>query len=277
MNAIDPKMKISEILKMYPETLNIFRFYNMKCAEDNDYADKTLEENFVFEKVNFVNVLSQLDKIVHKQKPEIDTKKQQNSISDNRTEHGVCEVCGKTSKLYKIEVLLAKKDDKMQFKKIRFYECKACLKGSWVYWLLITLVLVFLIIPIVLLYDWLISSGLQSGTAWKLIGLILLIIVPLSIKSISYISRSPIKYMDLEAIRNLLQEGYYIAYVHSKHLDMLSGDIALSKHHGIVHLAGSKSYYYSEGFQKKCTTQVKENDIIWTMPLKAAFIKASQA
>ena len=67
MNAIDPKMKVSEILKMYPETQSVFHSFNMKCAENNsDYADKTLEENIYEERVNFMDVFSRLDKIIHK-------------------------------------------------------------------------------------------------------------------------------------------------------------------------------------------------------------------
>jgi hypothetical protein len=62
MNTIDPKMKISEILKTYPETLSVFRFFNMKCAEDDSYADKTLEENIAIEQVNFIDVLFRLIK-----------------------------------------------------------------------------------------------------------------------------------------------------------------------------------------------------------------------
>ena len=90
MNAIDPKMKVSEILTMYPETLSVFRSFNMKCAEDSSYAEKTLEENLSIEIVNFIDVLSQLDKIVHKQKQEIKSlvnesaKMNENLLKDNK-------------------------------------------------------------------------------------------------------------------------------------------------------------------------------------------------
>ncbi|MDR1348830.1 MAG: DUF1858 domain-containing protein [Prevotellaceae bacterium] len=275
MNVIEPKMKVSEILETYPETLSIFRSFNMKCAEEDSYADKTLEENIFIEQVNFIDILSRLDKTVHKQKQGAKPIRKQNNNSHNRIKYAVCDVCGKTSNLHKLEVLFAKKDANPQFKKIKFYEYKACLKGSWTYWLLIVLVLLFLTASAIPLYEWFISSGLKSATAWKLISFILLIVTMFLIKGISYISRSPVGYMNMETVRNLLNEGYSVAYVCSKISDMLNGDIALSKYQGVIHLTGSTSYHYSEGFQKKCTTSIKGNDIIWKMPLKIAFVKAS--
>lgn len=65
MQTLDPKMKVSEILKTYPETLSVFHFYNMKCAYDSNYADKTLEENFIIEQVNFMDLLSRLNKVIN--------------------------------------------------------------------------------------------------------------------------------------------------------------------------------------------------------------------
>jgi hypothetical protein len=64
MQSIDPKMTVTEILKMYPETLSVFRSFNMKCAEDNSYAEKTLEDNLIVEQISFIDVFSELDKKV---------------------------------------------------------------------------------------------------------------------------------------------------------------------------------------------------------------------
>ncbi|MDR3268181.1 MAG: DUF1858 domain-containing protein [Tannerella sp.] len=62
MASIDPKMTVAEILKQYPETVSVFQSFHMKCAEDKDYADKSLEENMSLEKVNFMDVFLLHDK-----------------------------------------------------------------------------------------------------------------------------------------------------------------------------------------------------------------------
>jgi len=71
MNSIDPKMTVSEILKQYPETLPVFREFGMKCADDSSYAAKTLEDNFIIEKVNFMDLLNRLNKAVNPAKPHL--------------------------------------------------------------------------------------------------------------------------------------------------------------------------------------------------------------
>ena len=65
MNTIDPKMTVSEIVDKYPETIAVFRDFGMKCADDSGYAAKTLEENFMIEKVNFMDLLGRLNKTVN--------------------------------------------------------------------------------------------------------------------------------------------------------------------------------------------------------------------
>ena len=62
---IDPKMPVSEILDKYPETIAVFRDFGMRCADDSSYAAKTLEENFMTEKVNFMDLLGRLNKAVN--------------------------------------------------------------------------------------------------------------------------------------------------------------------------------------------------------------------
>ena len=65
MNTIDPKMTVSEILDKYPETIAVFRDFGMKCADDSDFAAKTLEENFITEQVNFMDLFSRLNQAVN--------------------------------------------------------------------------------------------------------------------------------------------------------------------------------------------------------------------
>jgi len=65
MNTIDPKMPVSQILHQYPETISVFRDFGMRCADDSSYAAKTLEENFMTEKVNFMDLLGRLNKAVN--------------------------------------------------------------------------------------------------------------------------------------------------------------------------------------------------------------------
>ncbi len=65
MSTIDPKMRVSDILKLYPETLPVFSDFGMKCAEDDSFAEKTLEENFIAEQINFMELLSQLNKVIN--------------------------------------------------------------------------------------------------------------------------------------------------------------------------------------------------------------------
>ena len=68
MNNIAPQMPISEILRLYPETISVFRAFGMKCAEDSGLASLTLEENFMAEQVNFIELLGQLNKVINPKK-----------------------------------------------------------------------------------------------------------------------------------------------------------------------------------------------------------------
>lgn len=70
MNVIDPKMPVSEILSLYPETVDVFRSFGMKCAYNSEYAALSLEENFLTEQVNFMDLLRQLNKSIHPKKEE---------------------------------------------------------------------------------------------------------------------------------------------------------------------------------------------------------------
>lgn len=65
MNTIDPRTPVSEILRLYPGTLEVFRTFNMKCADDSSYTARTLEENFIEEQVNFMDLFSQLHKVIN--------------------------------------------------------------------------------------------------------------------------------------------------------------------------------------------------------------------
>ena len=279
-------MKISEILKMYPETLAVFRSFDMKCAEDDSCADKTLEENLSVEQVDFIDVLSRLDKIVHKQKQETGSDKNPNKrlkplndYSNYWTKHAICEFCCRECdpvSLNTMEILLANiHNNTPNFSKLILHGCKTCLKGGWKY----RLMKVFLILVSVFLGFALIPTAMSFGRLAGGIIIAMPIILTMFILHgpMQKMPGSPVKIQEMDFYKNLLQGGYTVVYVWLSGLETLKGDIIITSDGSFLYTTGinyfsRKIYTYSGGFKERLRGISVQ--AIWKIPLENAFKNA---
>ena len=83
MSTINLRNSIVEILTAYPETQVVFEKFNMRCAHDEHFANKTLEENIIEDRQSFSEILNELDCTIQAQS---ETHKMQNELSNSETD-----------------------------------------------------------------------------------------------------------------------------------------------------------------------------------------------
>ncbi|MDR3268538.1 MAG: hypothetical protein LBT83_05680 [Tannerella sp.] len=199
-----------------------------------------------------------MDKIAH-QADVIKDHKQ----TDNLKETHVCSVCGKTSsKVKKVDVLFVNLNGD-SFKKIQMNPCRSCLNGGWIHWFIALTLLIILTLAILIFGRNLVSV--------RRICFIFLLALPFLQKIIS--DKFPLKFMTIEPIKNITQNGYTIAYIHQSVSSQIKGEIAFSEKHGLIYITDEKAYLCLNGRKGK-KISLRDGDIVWRVSLKKILISA---
>ena len=89
MDSINIRYSIVEILTAHPETLAVFEKFNMRCAHDEHFANKTLEENIIEERQSFSEILNELDSAIQTEREKSKIEEPLTGATSTSTNNGI--------------------------------------------------------------------------------------------------------------------------------------------------------------------------------------------